>query len=775
MPSQIKSFPLKKTDLEKLFKSKAFKQLKAVDGLGDLKTVEGSKLNYILLSKYGEELYIAATVLPKRLETRFMVAGNARNDRFHLNGYRKQNNKARRFTELVKQLSAEPKTPLEVISKKTFTVNTEQAYVSTKDLQTFIAVYKATRQTELSTSEVDEYLKEVYEESNTVYHQGTAESRLTDNQFDQLKAYLVAKNLVSKERVGAAPAPATRKVELSTPLGSLENAFKADDLKKFFRNFKVATFLTTPKIDGISAQIDYIKGKFKSGNTKGDGYVGEDITALLKLVPSVPKVLTKPVTVSIRCELFIKDSVFNKKYGRESGREKPFANARNMMAGLKNRKIPDPAVAKDVSVLGYEILNKLQNKSEQLSEIKGLGFPTVPYKVIKLSEAEKAFQAFRSNEDYKQDGSVVEIDDKTHRTGFIGSGINPKFSVAFKPETERAETTVRSVKWTISKDGYFKPTIYFDPVVVEGATVRKASVHNAKKVKTLGLGPGARIIIIRAGAAIPHIDQVLEPAKPEYPKANNWVWNANGVDIILKQGEDSDSQEIEKIKTFFATLKVERFSEGLIKLFYEHGFKTIPDILHMTREQIVEEVPRQGDVSSQNIITEFAKLKKPGVSLPDLLTASGCFGRGLGILKFKDLYNVYGDKLVSGWQGSSLSDIATSIDEVPGFSFETGKQFAQGIKPFIEFYKSIKDVIYIKKQNTVQGPLTGQSIAFSGFRDKAWKEQIEALGGIYSESVSSKTTLLVSDTQSDKTRKAEKNGTQIMSRSQFKTYLNKQG
>lgn len=763
----FKHYDIKPLELIKLLKSRDFKLAKAEEPNGSLRSVEGSKLNYYVLYPHsGSELYYMATVLPLRLETRFMVGGGARNDHFHITCYKQLEKPIARFKNLKTELLPLIDDDIQLKPNKT------DHYLSTFDLGVFIAFYKATRLKETTANEVNQYLLKVYNESNDIYHQGTGESKLSDKVFDELRKYLILQSLVKKEKVGADPVAESRKVDLETPLGSLENAFDQTELKTFFKSFTaVKNFVHTPKIDGISAQVNYVKGVLKGGNTKGNGYVGEDITALLKVIPAVPKKLLKPETVSIRCELFMNNSVFIKKYGITSNRAKKFKTARNMVAGQKNRNTPDVEIAKDIKVLGYEILNKLQDKREQLDEIKSLGFPVVPYVLAPLADAKTIYTKFKQA-DYLQDGSVVEINDKKYRTGFVGSGINPKAGVAFKPETEEAKTTITSVKWTISKDGYFKPTIYFEPVTVGGVTVQKASVHNAKKVKDQGLNPEAIITIVRSGDAIPHVKATIKPTKFQPPKGTNWTWNSTGVDIILKSGESSESQEIEKIIIFFSALKVERFSEGLIRSFYNHGFKTIPDILHMTKEQIIKEVPRQGDTSAQNIITEFKKLKDPGVPLYSLLYASGCFGRGLGEGKFKDLYAQYGDDLVTGWQGSTLSDIAASIDEIPGFSYDTGKQYAQGIKPFIAFYRSIKDVIYVKKRKSSNnGPLKGEIIVFSGFRSKEMKERIEELGGEYSETLSRKTTILVSDSVSKKTEQAEKNGTRIISRNKLTTML----
>jgi NAD-dependent DNA ligase len=737
--------------------------------------VEGSALTYLTLAPYpGQELYVIAAPLRKSLKTRIMVGGHARNDYYHITSHEgKSVDAVKRFLP-VKSFLLDTEEPI------TYKVNANKHCLESENFDLFLHIYRATRLPKQSDDQINKYLLQLYNQSNDAYHQGTGESTISDTSFDQLRKYLISEGLIKKETVGAAPAPTSKKVNLKTPLGSLENAFNQDDLSKFFKKYPATlTMIGTPKIDGISGQINYKDGVLINGNTKGDGYVGEDITRLLKVMPAVPKKLKRPQTIQIRTELFMNNSVFKKKYGKDSGREKPYKNPRNMVAGQKNRDIPDPAIGKDILVLGYSIIGSNKDKSAQLQELKDLGFPVVNWDTFKLSEITKRAPGFlkanRDGHDFDQDGYVVEINDAKYRNDYVGSGINPKFAVAFKADTQTSETEVISISWNISKDKYAKPTAVTKPVELSGATVTSFTLHNAKKVVNLKLGPGAIVKCQRSGDAIPHILETIKPAKviglPKEGQWGGWSWNSTGTDIILDKDVQSDEHEIERIKTFFSALNVERFSGGLIEAFYNAGLKTIPDILHVTKASILSTVPRQGNTSAQNIVNEFKKLKDPGVSLPDLMYASGCFGRGLGKNKMYDLYKEYGDNLINGWQGSRLDDIANSIADLHGFSYATGKQFALGIKSYIDFYKSVKDVIYVKpKETTRSGVLSGEVVAFTEFRNKDLATKINELGGTYSDSLTGKTTILLiprKGVTSTKTAKAKSTVT-IMTVDEFK-------
>lgn len=307
-------------------------------------------------------------------------------------------------------------------------------------------------------------------------------------------------------------------------------------------------------------------------------------------------------------------------------------------------------------------------------------------------------------------------------------------------------------------------------VLLDGSIIKKVTGHNAKFIVDYGIGPGAVIVIKKAGGVIPKIIETKRKAKPVFPKVP-YVWNSTKVDLLLDTDDVSEEHEIEKIRVFFSALKVEKFSEGLVAAFYRAGYKTIPDILALTPADIVKNVPRQGATSAKNIVGEFAKLKNPGVKLPDLMYASGCFGRGLGQLKLTSLYDEYGMDLASGWSGMSLRDISNSVAELDGFSESTGNQFAKGIKPFLAFYRAVKPYVKIAQGKQVQGKLTGQVVSFSGFRDKNMGKRIEELGGVYSESMTSKTTILLTSgpgVVSTKTARAERKGVKIMPVQEFR-------
>lgn len=418
--------------------------------------IPNSKLFWASLAEVPEldNLYLIVSANLPLLEVRFALGGPASNDRYYLINQAKLPDWKRRAASLKRVLKAR----FPVLKFKRY-----QSYLSVQDLPLFIEVYKQTR---IKPVDVNEKLLEIYNDSNTAFHSGNSESKLTDTQFDDLRIYLSSNGLIDGDTKVKLDIPKSRKVELKTPLGSLENAFDQNALKLWSKAYPNEDLILTPKIDGISAQINYVKGVLQSANTKGDGYTGEDITELVKAVPDVPKKLKRAVTVSIRCELFMQDTVFAEKYGRDSGRDKPFANPRNLVAGIKNRKTVDQEIAKDISVLGYAILGSTEDKRDQLETLqRGLGFPTVKFVQIKAKELAKTDKVFEDylKQDFQQDGLVVEVNNAKKRTGYT-NGINPKYSIAYKPRESIVEVRVVRVEWNVSKDRYLKPTVYVEAI-----------------------------------------------------------------------------------------------------------------------------------------------------------------------------------------------------------------------------------------------------------------------------------------------------------------------
>jgi NAD-dependent DNA ligase len=315
-------------------------------------------------------------------------------------------------------------------------------------------------------------------------------------------------------------------------------------------------------------------------------------------------------------------------------------------------------------------------------------------------------------------------------------------------------------------------------VRLSGVNVTRATAFNAAYIRDNKIGPGSKVTLTRSGDVIPYIVSVDKPTKAALPskaKFGEWDWNETEVDAVLI-GDDNADLKVQKMVHFFSAAGVEYFSEGLIRRFYDAGFDT-KAILTMKPASMVKNIEGIQIVMAKKIRAELDK-RFTDIPMYKLMYASGCFGRNFGSTKLKAIYNEFKDDAVFGWAGFKLGDIASSIANLPGFSLDTGKQFAAGIKPFLRFLKDMRGLITPAKYaapKKASSKLAGVSVVMTGFRDQDLQDIIEANGGTVSSGVSAKTTvLLVKDvtSNSDKTKKARALGVAVMTADQFKNKYN---
>jgi DNA ligase (NAD+) len=339
------------------------------------------------------------------------------------------------------------------------------------------------------------------------------------------------------------------------------------------------------------------------------------------------------------------------------------------------------------------------------------------------------------------------------------------------------DTPCIKVKYNVSKDAFLKPTVYVKPIALNGVTISKATGFNAAFIRDNKIGPGAIVTISRRGDVIPHIElPIIKPAAkaqmPSEAEFGPWHFNSTDVDAVLED-HDNDALAIRRLRHFFSTLKIANFSKGLITKFYDAGYTTIPDILHLSAKQMVKTMPGVQITLATKIVKNFQKLH--GVSMPSLMDASGFFGRSFGTDRLKLIYNKYKEDAIYGWTGKSLSEVAQEVGQIHGLSEKSGRDFAKGIKPFLRFLQDTKDVITPEKFKAVRidgSKMKGLYVCFSGVRDRELSEYINSQGGIASDKWHKETNvLLVSNIgmePSIKMKKAKDSNIPIMTVQSFK-------
>lgn len=633
--------------------------------------------------------------------------------------------------------------------------------------KSFIAKLEASPVKVLQDMDIDTLSQLVDAASDAYYN--TSTPLVADDMFDLIKDTLEKRDPKnpSLKRVGA-PIKG-EKVALPYYMGSLD---KIRDDPKQLQKWKTkyeGKYVVSDKLDGNSAMVVYDKRGVKM-YSRGDGEFGQDITHLIPMIHGVPPPNGVPSSgMAVRGELIISRDNWDRI--KHVG-----ANARNVVAGTMNAKTPNPEIANKIDFVAYEMVKpKTLPPSGTLDALESMGFNVMHRELITNSELtmEKLSEILvrrRRESKYEVDGIVIEHDE-VHKTV---KGKNPAYAFAFKSilTHEEAEVLVKEVEWNVSKDGFLKPTVIFDPVVIAGVKIQRATGFNGAFIEKNVIGPGARIVIIRSGDVIPYIIRVNTPAsnkQPSMPK-DSYVWSDTHIDIMIAKGETSSQMELKRMEHFVSTLDIKNVAGGTLKKLYDAGHNTIPKLFKLTEADVLK-IDGFKEASAKRIVEGFQNVKATA-KCTDLMVASNLFGRGLGKKKIE---------LITEAIPSILEGKLPTLDEVKkikGAGEETAKAFLAGLPSFYEFSNTIgmpcKPVAKPRpaspKSSRHEPTLQGKTFVFTGFRNTQWEKRVEELGGKIGSSVSSKTTHVVAANPEDasgKLQKARDLGIPILSREEF--------
>jgi len=597
---------------------------------------------------------------------------------------------------------------------------------------------------------------------------------MTDGQYDLLKEYVeetYPDNKVVKEGHSSCDVTVDKKkVTLPYEMWSMDKVKSEKQINNKLKKYKGPYVLST-KMDGISV-LYHSEGPFKTQPqlyTRGNGKKGQDITHLLPYLklPNIPG-------VTIRGELIIKKQIFQDKYSTE------FSNPRNFVSGIANSKTLSKKLtqmASDLDFIAYEVINPILKPSKQMEYlVKHWGKnKTVKFEIVNVLDKEilsSYLMKWRDGYKYEIDGIIVTQDNIYPR-----ESKNPEHAFAFKMvlSDQIVEAIVVDVLWNPSKDGYLKPKIKLQPVKIGGATIEYATAHNAAFVKNNGLGVGSVVQLIRSGDVIPKVHKMIHKTEPKMPTQYNYSWTSGNVDIKLSS-EDAENNSVVKtkiIEEFFKKLEVVGLGYKNVVKLYEAGYNTIEKMVKMKIKDI-EQLPGMGKKSAEKIINSIED-RLTNVELYVMMSASHCFGRGIGEKKMKELLIHYPFVLSSKSKDSIKVE---KISALKGFNTKTANQIVPYINNFKKFanqlgvlYKIYDFKLYKKKQH----PLHSKKLVVTGTRDKEFMLKIKELGISLSSSVSKNTDYVIVKSlneQTSKTNEAKKLNVSIITVSEFtKKYL----
>lgn len=606
---------------------------------------------------------------------------------------------------------------------------------------------------------------------------------LSDSMYDFLRQYLRAVSPTEPYLIGVGSPVRGGKVPLPYPMPSL-NQVEIGEITSWVQknNLTNERIIASNKMDGASVEIIYDEqGKLQIAFSRGDGIEGADITRHVRKIKAVPQKVPCGHLV-IRGEVQLSETNFKLLRERVKSRSgEPYRNSRNMVSGLMNAESNADIVYDYLEVFAYTILarnnSSTSSKEDDLIALGSYGFKTPGYcsfvgSMLTDERLAHVLNNVRETNDYAIDGLVLDVDNASLRREMdaeIDLGSNPRSAVKYKvaDATNQHVATVTHVEWNISKHGYLKPVVCFEPFELCGVTIRNATGFNAKFIRDNRIGPGAKVQMTRSGDVIPFIQNIVKPASEPQLPTDPCEWNDTGVDLVLRDKDANEEVKVQQLIDFCSSLDFPHLKEGNVRALYEQGVKTPEDVVNVELVKLALVLGANG-IKAHHGVRE----RLNDVMLSDVMGAHPAFGRGIGQRKMKKLIEALGEDFTS-WT-------VERIVEVEGFDSKTAQLIMTGIPSFETFYNNTKDSIVYKGAIKTQGKLSGHKIVMTGFRDKALEQKVEELGGENQSGVSAKTTIVIAadpESTSGKAQKARdltssgKANIQIMSIKQFKEFI----
>uniref|UniRef100_A0A6C0IH61 DNA polymerase beta n=1 Tax=viral metagenome TaxID=1070528 RepID=A0A6C0IH61_9ZZZZ len=588
---------------------------------------------------------------------------------------------------------------------------------------------------------------------------------MTDNEYDIIQDYIADKYPHNKT-IWDIGAPVERgKATLPYQMWSMDK-IKPDSNAVVNWSAKYSgPYVLSCKLDGVSG-LYTSEGSVPKLYTRGDGKVGQDISHLIPYLK-----LPKTKGTVIRGEFIIPKAIFEAKY------KGTFANPRNLVSGIINHKHIDEKI-KDVDFVAYEVIKPVLKPSDQMAYLRVSNVKVV----LNSSNTEISNEMlssilvdWRTNYDYEIDGVIV-CDDKIYdrKTG------NPDHAFAFKMvlSEQIAEAKVVDVIWSPSKDGYLKPRVQIEPLILGGVRIEYATGFNGSFIMDNKVGVGAVIELIRSGDVIPHIRKVTMPAETAKMPDIAYKWNDTGVDILLEDIDNDETVKEKNITGFFRGIEVEGLSSGNVTRIISAGYDSVAKIINMYVDNFLEVEGFKMKMASK--IYNGIREKLDSASIITLMSASNVFGRGFSGKKIELVFSLYPDVLTS--KENREVKIA-KIAAMKGMAQKTAEAFVDRIAAFVDFMKecglekkiliSEDSVLVSKASMDTSNPLYEKTIVMTGFRDKDLEAGLKEVGAKMGSSVSKNTfCVVVKDLnleESSKVLEAKRIGVPVLTLSQFNT------
>lgn len=580
------------------------------------------------------------------------------------------------------------------------------------------------------------------------------------------------------------------------PLGSLQDVFSLEELREFDLRVRETiadpVYVVEPKIDGLSIALEYQNGVFVRGATRGDGETGEDVSANLRTIETIPARLTRSLErVIVRGEVYMPRQRFAQLVARqEENGEKPFKNPRNAAAGSLRQK--DSAVTKerqlDIFVFNLQLLEgeTVDSHARSLELMRELGFSVIPFyrrtnSIEEVLEEVKRIATVRSQLPFDIDGAVVKVDLFSHREQLGSTSKFPRWAVAYKYPPEEKETVLRDVEITVGRTGVLTPTGVFDPVMLAGTTVSRATLHNEDFIREKALNIGDTVVLRKAGDIIPELVRVVRHTGNHVfelptvcPSCGEAVSREAGEAALRCVNPDCPAQQLQHLIHFASrdAMDIEGLGPAVLEqLVEEELICHIYDLYTLDRQQIAA-LERLGEKSADNLLEAIEVSKEADLSR--LLFALGIRHIGQKAAKLLAQRFTTMERVMDATEQEILS--------IDGF----GEVMAQSVVRFfamdssrvlVENLRAAGVNMTCKLQQTDRR-FEGMTFVLTGTLPSMTRDQASALieqyGGKTAGSVSKKTSVvLAGEDAGSKLTKAQALGIRIINQDEFEAMLGK--
>ncbi|HAM1750769.1 TPA: NAD-dependent DNA ligase LigA [Listeria monocytogenes] len=609
------------------------------------------------------------------------------------------------------------------------------------------------------------------------------------------------------KRVGGEVLEGFKKVAHDTPMLSLANAFNQEDLADFDRRIRDKVgddiaYMCELKIDGLAVSLQYENGKYKQGATRGDGTIGEDITANLRTIRSIPMKLQKDYSIEVRGEAFMPKRSFQKLNEiREEEGQMLFANPRNAAAGSLRQLDTKIAASRNLDIFLYAVADfgemGVETHSAGLDMLETLGLKV--NKERRLCNSLEEVYAYieewtekRAGLAYDIDGIVLKLNNLEQQRQMGNTVKSPRWSIAYKFPAEEVPTKLHDIELNVGRTGVITPTAVLEPVRVAGTTVSRASLHNEDLITEKDIRIGDTVLIKKAGDIIPEVIKSITEKRSGSEEPFHMPKNCPACDSELVRLEEEvalrcinpkcPAQIKEGLIHFVSrnAMNIDGLGEKvIIQLFSQHLIKDVADLFFLSKEKLLE-LERMGEKSVTNLLASIQASKQN--SLEKLLFGLGIRHVGAKAAKSLAIHFDTMDNLKV-----ADKETLTSINDI-------GEKMADSIVTYFaneEVHDLLEELKRAGVNMTYTGPkledmseeelvFTGKTVVLTGKLEKLTRNDakalIESLGGNVSGSVSKKTDVVVAGSDAgSKLAKAEELAIPIWSEEDLIEYLPDEG